>query len=78
MKQKIMFLLLGSILAGCIAPMPKPPVAKSDKGRECVLQCQERYNQCLRAAQGTWGAATTNIIKQCNQMLDDCYTLCGD
>ncbi len=69
-------------LFGCASldPMPQPPKYATTDGRECALECQRKYEDCVQAWKytGSFSSASTERVNECRQLLGDCYQFCLD
>lgn len=69
-------------LFGCASsvPMPQPPKYSTSEGRECALECQRKYEDCVQAWKytGAFSSAATERVNECRELLDGCYQFCLD
>jgi hypothetical protein len=81
--KRVSLFLFGLIVMGLIgcstpqAPVPNAPRASSEKGKECIRQCQGIYAQC----NGPCGKLYDNIYQRtcldnCSTVLKECYATC--
>ena len=79
--MRMLVLLSVLFLLGCgppLIPLPKTPTYQTNYGRGCAMDCQNSYNECIRALRSGYRFTVpgSESINACRQMLSECYDLC--
>jgi hypothetical protein len=77
MMNLVLLIVLG-LLSGCAASVPPMPVYQTTRGKECALECQNDYSDCMKLEVRPDYLIASPRKKACEKMIKDCYYLCAE
>ena len=81
MKRAIL-VISAFLLSGCATqPLPQMPQYETSEGRDCAMECQRSYLDCIDSWRNSeiclgLGPIPADRVNDCRQILDECYQLC--
>ena len=76
--KKLLFISVLCFLLSCAGTIPDMPNYQTSKGRECGVECQKDYSDCMDLEVRPDYLLMSPRKRACGQKLEQCYQLCWE